>query len=127
MYQFFMCAALDNLPVADHEDLVRREDRAQPVGDQDARPLLDQRVDRRLDGRLGDGIQRARRLVEDQQRRVLQQRPGDGDPLLLTAGELQPAVAANVSRPSGREEMKSQMFAFLQASIISSSVASGFA
>ena len=38
-----------------------------------------------------------------------------------------PRLPTIVSRPSGWPDMKSQMFAFLQASIISSSVAPGLA
>jgi hypothetical protein len=33
------------------------------------------------------------RLVEDQDRRILQEGPGDGQPLLLAAGERYPALA----------------------------------
>ena len=38
-------------------------------------------------------IERARRLVEDQDRRVLQQHAGDGDALALAAGQLHAALA----------------------------------
>ena len=37
--------------------------------------------------RLGDGIQRARRLVQDDDGRVLQKDPRDGDALFLAAGK----------------------------------------
>jgi hypothetical protein len=47
-------------------------------------------------------IQRRGGLVEDQDRRVLQQRAGDGHALLLAAGELQAALAdASCRSPSG--------------------------
>ena len=46
-----------------------------------------------LDGAFGLGIQRRGGLVEDQDARVLEDRPGDGHPLLLATGELQAALA----------------------------------
>ena len=46
-----------------------------------------------LDRRLGPAVEGAGRLVEDQDRRVLEQGAGDGDPLLLAARQLQPALA----------------------------------
>ena len=51
------------------------------------------RVERRLDRLLGAAVERAGRLVEDQDRRVLEQGAGDRDALLLAARQLQPALA----------------------------------
>ena len=45
-----------------------------------------------LDLPLRRGIERRRRLVEDKDRRVLQHRPRDRDPLFLTARELEPPL-----------------------------------
>ena len=50
-------------------------------------------VERRLDFALGVDVERRGRLVEDQDRRRLQDGAGDGDALLLAAGELQAALA----------------------------------
>src|SRR3546814_2113167 len=50
-------------------------------------------VERRLDRRLGAAVERARRFVEDQDRRVFQQRSRDRDTLLLAARQLEPALA----------------------------------
>ena len=50
-------------------------------------------VERLLDRRLGAAVERAGRLVEDQDRRVLEQGAGDGDALLLAARKLEPALA----------------------------------
>lgn len=50
-------------------------------------------VESGLDLRLGDVVQRTRRLVEDQQPGVLQEDPGDGDALPLPAGERHAALA----------------------------------
>ena len=48
---------------------------------------------RRLDELLAFGVEVARRLVEDEDLRRRQDRPGDGQPLLLAAGELDAALA----------------------------------
>ena len=50
-------------------------------------------VQRLLDRRLGAAVERAGRLVEDQDRRVLEQGAGDGDALLLAARQLEAALA----------------------------------
>jgi hypothetical protein len=44
-------------------------------------------LERGLDQALGLGVERGGGLVEDQDRRVLQQRTGDGEALALAAGE----------------------------------------
>ena len=50
-------------------------------------------LQRRRDPRLGGGVQRAGRLVQDQDRRVLQQRAGDRQALALAAGQRRAALA----------------------------------
>jgi hypothetical protein len=52
---------------------------------------------RRLDLLLGAGVERAGRLVQDQDARVLQQGARDRHALLLAARELQAALADAVS------------------------------
>ena len=47
----------------------------------------------RLDRRLGGRVDRGGGVVEDQDPRVGEQRPGDRDPLALAAGEGQAALA----------------------------------
>ncbi|MPN49002.1 hypothetical protein SDC9_196615 [bioreactor metagenome] len=42
---------------------------------------------------VGFGVDGAHRIVKDQNRRLLHQRPRDGDALLLSAGERDPALA----------------------------------
>ena len=59
----------------------------QPVRDRDRRAARGQRVDGLLHRLLGTRVQRARRLVEHQDRRIAQDRPRDRQPLLLPAGE----------------------------------------
>ena len=81
----------------------------------------------RLDnGVLGIGVERAGRLVEDQDRRVLEQRPGDGDALALAARQRRAALAdARCRSPRGSAAMKSCALAARAAASISSRVASG--
>ena len=61
--------------------------------DDDRRPADLEPVERVLDERLGFVVERARRLVEEQDRRVLQDRPGDRHALALAAGQARAAVA----------------------------------
>ena len=69
----------------EHDDLVGVAHGGEPVGDHQHGPLLHQAVDRLLHQPLRFGVERAGGLVQDQDRRVAQQRPGDGDPLALAA------------------------------------------
>ncbi len=63
------------------------------MGDGDHRLAGHQPVEALLDRRLDLRIERRGRLVEDQDRRVLEQHAGDGDALALAAGELDAALA----------------------------------
>ena len=88
-----MGAALGDAAFVQHHDLVGIDHGRQPVRDDERGVLAGDVAERLLDGRLGAAVQRAGRLVEDQDRRVLQQGAGDGDALLLAAGKLQPPLA----------------------------------
>ena len=61
--------------------------------DDDRRASLAQFRDRLLHVALGFGVERRGRLIEQDDRRVLDQRAGNGDALALAAGELQPVLA----------------------------------
>ena len=63
------------------------------MGDQDAGAATDQRVDCFLNLCLGYGIQGGGGFIKDEKRRFLQEDAGDGDALLLAAGELQAPVS----------------------------------
>nr|GLL18706.1 unknown [Ipomoea trifida] len=54
---------------------------------------------------LGFCVQGACGLVEQEDRRVLEDRPGDGNPLLLAARELNPALAHGGFVPVGKIDM----------------------
>jgi hypothetical protein len=63
------------------------------VRDDERRPSLHEVGERVLDEPLGLGVEGRRGLVEDEDRRVLQDRAGDGDPLALASGQAAPALA----------------------------------
>ena len=87
-----------------------------------------QAVQRLLHGALGLVVQRAGGLVEHQHRRVAQDRPGDGDALLLAAGEAVAALADDgVVAVGQRRDEVVDLRGARAASSSSSSVASGLA
>ena len=80
-------------PRSKHDQPVGFAQRAQAMGDGDRRAALDQVVERQLNLALGLGIDRDGGLVEDQDPRIDQQRPGDRNALPLAAGERLAALA----------------------------------
>ena len=83
--QAVMIAFFHDTALIHHDDPVRRTDRCQTVGDDNGRPVLHQLVERVLNQFLAFSIQRRSRFVEQQDRCVAQQSPGDGYPLTLAA------------------------------------------
>ena len=88
-----MGAALGDPALVENHDLVGIDHGRQAVGDDDAGPALGDVAKGLLDRRLGAAVEGAGRLVEDQDRRILEQGSGDRDPLLLAARQLEPALA----------------------------------
>ena len=88
-----MAAALDDAAGVHHQDLVGAHHGREPVRDHERGAADADAVELGLDRLLGRGVERGGRLVEDQDRRILQQRARDRDALLLAAGELEPALA----------------------------------
>ena len=88
-----MAALLDDAALVHDHQPVHGGDGRQAVGDGDHGLAGHQVVELLLDGRLHLRVERARRLVEDQDRRVLQQHAGDGHALALAAGQLDAALA----------------------------------
>jgi hypothetical protein len=91
--QLLVGAALDDAAGLHHQDLVRVDHGGQAVRDDQRGLVLRGALQFRLDGALVGAVQGRRGLVEDQDRRVLQQRAGDGHALLLAAGQLEAALA----------------------------------
>ena len=80
----------DPARVHDGDAIGERADDREVVGDVDDRDaaLPAQAVDLLEDARLRDHVEPGRRLVEDDEPRLADERDGDRDPLLLTAREL---------------------------------------
>ena len=74
-----------------------------------------------------DGVQVGGCLVQNQDRRILQNHPGDGQPLTFAAAQLQPIFADPGVVACGRLATKSCICARWQAAMISASVASALA
>ena len=85
-----MRALFDQLPIGHDQDQVGVHDRAQPVGDDDRRAAQVSQV--AVHQPLGDGVEGAGRLVQQQDARLLRQRARQGDPLALAARERRAAV-----------------------------------
>ena len=82
-----MSTPLHDAPFVDHQDHVRTLDRGQPVCDDEDRPPRQKVFHGVLDQPLGLAVEGARGLVEDEDRRVPEDRPGDGNALTLPARE----------------------------------------
>src|SRR5207237_7563491 len=85
--QLVVRAALDNLAAHQDDDPIGAPDGRQAVRDDERRAVGHQPLERLLHQALGLGVERRGGLVEDQDRRVLEQRPGDGETLTLPARE----------------------------------------
>ena len=88
--------------VSQHDDLVRSRDGTHPVRDDQDRLVADQAGQRRLDERLVLDVQTGRRLVEQDDGRILEEGARNGNALALTARK-GAAVFADVGVPLVRE------------------------
>jgi hypothetical protein len=77
--------ALRDPPAVEDEEAVRSDHAREAVREDEGGASLHQAVERFLDDRLVLGVDGGERLVEDQDRSVAQQRPGDRDALALSA------------------------------------------
>ena len=82
-----MRSLLDDLAVLEDDDQVGVADRRQAVRDDERGPAVQQAAERVLDLPFGADVDRARRLVEDQDPRVGEQRPRERDELALAERE----------------------------------------
>src|SRR5262249_59971612 len=87
--QLVVTTRFDDRSVLDDEDAVSIDDGVQAMCDHDRRSPLAEVLDRALNLTLGLRIERSRRLVEQDDRRVLEQCACDGNALALAAGDLQ--------------------------------------
>ena len=111
-----MAPALHHAAFVQHEDAVGIDHAGEPVRHDEHRAPAHEACERVLNHRLVLGIDRGERLVQQQDRRIPQQRAGDGDALALPAREADAALtdhrivglrqagdeAVRVGRPCGR-------------------------
>ena len=90
-----MRTALDDPAVVEDHDLIGVADGREPVGDRECGAALRELVECLLNRVFGLRVERARRLVQDEDRRVAKDRASDRDALLLTAREAVAALADN--------------------------------
>src|SRR6266581_4769798 len=95
-------ADLDDAAALEHHDAVGALDCREPVRDHDGGAAAHQGFERRLHLALGLRIERRGGLVEDQQRRVLQQGARDRQALALAAREPQAVLADQGVQAFGR-------------------------
>ena len=91
--QLLVTAVADNAAVIEYENAVGDAYGAEAVGDNERGSAFHERRQCFLDGSLAFRVERARRLIEDEDGRILEKSPGDGDPLALAAGKEIPTLA----------------------------------
>jgi len=84
---------MDDAAALDAQLRVAVLERARTVRDHDRRAVARQPIERIHDLALCSGVHRARGLIQDEQRRIPQERPSQRDPLALSAGQQHPALA----------------------------------
>ena len=84
---------LDNSPLVEHGDRVGSLDGGEAMRDDKGRASLGDRIEGRMQARLRFRIEGRSGLVENENRRVLEQRAGDGNALPLAAGQQHPVLA----------------------------------
>ena len=82
-----MRAALRDLAVVQHDDLVGINDCREPMRDHEGRPALGDEIEGILNLAFGKGVECGGRLVEDKNGRRLQNGSGDRDALFFAAGQ----------------------------------------
>ena len=101
-----MRPALDDPAAFQHENLIRAQHGRKPMRDDEARPVRHQMLERFLDQPLGRGVHARRRFIENEDRRILEQRARDRQPLLFAHAQFHPALARpRCSSPLGRRSM----------------------
>ena len=88
-------AVFDDAARLEDEDAIDRPERGQAVGDDERRAPRAERDEVTLEPRLGLQIEGARRLVEDDDRRVAQEEPRERDSLSLSAREATSPLSAS--------------------------------
>ena len=92
-HQHLPTPGLDQTALLQHVDEIRTTDSRQPVGDNEYSHTPVEPLYGFLDAPLVLRIEGAGRLIQDQQGRLAQQRPGQSEPLALSPGETNASVA----------------------------------
>lgn len=90
-YQLGMPSSLHYSAVLENHDAVDIDDGAESVGDNDTSPGATQLLQTLLDRSLRMGIERGRRLVQEDELRLLEYGPSDGNSLFLSTRQFQPS------------------------------------
>src|SRR5690606_1004595 len=93
LQQLVVTSHFDDPSCRENDDAVCRPDRREAVCDDDGRPSAFELLQRGLHLALGAVVERGRRLVQYEDRRILEQRPGDGDALALSSRQRQSAFS----------------------------------
>src|SRR5216683_4563059 len=88
-----MCALVDQFAPPQHQYLVGPAYLRETMGDQQGRAPLQEAADRLLDLVFGGAVNRAGRVVQDEDARISQQGARNGDALPLSAGKGHTALA----------------------------------
>ena len=91
--QCVVAALFDQAAAVEDQDAIGLAQRGQAVGDRDRRAARVSALKRLLNGLLAFGVDVAGGFVEDQDRRIVQNRAGDRHPLPFAAGEAGAAFA----------------------------------
>ena len=90
-----MSTDFGDLALVEDDESVSAAQRRQPVGNGEGRTAGDESLDRLLQLLLRGRVNGRSRLVENENLRIVKDRPGDGDTLLLAPGELVTALSDN--------------------------------
>src|SRR5205809_1442116 len=96
-------AALDDPPLRQHDDEVGVLHGREAVRDDEHRAVRHEPLDRLLHQPLGLGVERAGGLIENEDRWIAEQCPGNRDPLALATGKPRAALAQERAIALGEE------------------------
>ena len=99
-----MCPPLDDLARLKHENAISLLNRTKPMRNSDCSPPPRSTIKRILDDLLALAIERRGRLIEQQDARITDKCPRDGDALFLAAGEHDALVAYDGGEAVGKRE-----------------------
>ena len=99
LHQLIVRADIDNSAGIHDDNSIRSQHRGEPVCNDDRGSIFHQLLQGFLDELFTFGIERARGFIEEQDRRVLENSPCDGDSLALTSRQAGASLAEKRVRP----------------------------